>query len=293
MTLRKNGMFLMLVSNFFFAMIPITVKWAGQLRYSPTETTFFRFAFATLGILALAVLGWQKLKIVNFKVLFWRGFFGGVSVLFYFMTVYWTTAAKGTLLNYTYSIWANVFAVLFFRHKPPKGFVPLLLTAIAGVWLVLDIQIGAFNWGDWTGILSGATAGAAVVAIKEARRTDNALTIFASFTFFGLLISGLLLGAGPCLGPAASLAQWIIPHGMGWVVLLGMGACSMAAQLLFTEGYGYTSLAMGTLLSLIVPVLTALFGLVLLGEPLTPHFLLGTLLVLASCALFGLQEKGA
>jgi drug/metabolite transporter (DMT)-like permease len=290
MTFRKNGVLLLLLADLFFALIPITVRMATRSNYSPAQVTFFRFAFAVLGIMALVKWGGAKLKIVNFRALFWRGLFGGLSVLFYFLALHFTTAAKGTLLNYTYSIWANVFAVVFLRQKPPKGFVPLLLLAVTGVWLVLGVSFETFNWGDLIGTLAGAMAGAATLAVKEARKTDDSLSVFGSFTFFGLLISMLLLGAGPLLGPsAAPLLGWNPLTGEGWVILLAMGAVSMTAQLLFTEGFGYASLHTGTLLSLLVPVGAALLGLLFLGEPLTPHFLLGTALVLTACGYFGWQ----
>ncbi len=293
MTFRKNGVFLLLLADLFFALIPITVRMATQLGYSPAQVTFFRFTFAVLGILVLVFLGGAKLKIVNLRALFWRGLFGGLSVLFYFLALHFTTAAKGTLLNYTYSIWANVFAVLFLGQKPPKGFGYLLLLAGVGVWLVLGVSFETLNWGDFIGALAGAMAGAATLAVKEARKTDDSLSVFGSFTFFGLLISIFLLGAGS-LGPsAAPLLGWSAMTSEGWVILLAMGAVSMAAQLLFTEGFGYASLSTGTLLSLLVPVGAALLGHLFLGESLTPHFLLGTCLVLTACGFFGWQgEKG-
>jgi drug/metabolite transporter (DMT)-like permease len=292
MNLRKNGVFLMLVGNLFFALIPITVKWANQLGYSTAQAIFFRFAFATAGILFLTVLGWQKLNPVNYQALLWRGFFGGSSVFFYFLALHWTTASKGTVLNYTYSIWANIYAVLYLKHKAPKGFAFLLLMAMVGVWLVLDVHFGKFNWGDLAGVLSGAVAGAATVATKEARRTDNALTVFGSFTFFGLFIAVAMLLSRPYLGAFdPHLTQWTPLTFRGLFILLGMGATSMAAQMFFTEGYGYASLATGTLLSLMVPVLTAFFGIFILNETLTPHFISGTILVLTACGIFGWNEN--
>jgi len=291
MDLRKNGVFLLLMADLFMAMVPITVRMATRLSCSPVQTTFFRFAFALTGISLMVTLGWGKLRIVNGKALFWRGFFGGLSVLFYFLSVHFSTAAKGTLLNYTYSIWANIFAVVFLGQNPPKGYFFILLLAAAGVWLVLGVQFGTFNWGDLIGVLSGATAGAAAVAIKEARRTDNSLSVFASFSFLGFLLSGFLLLVGPwCLPSSVPLLGWNPVGGAGWTILLAMGAISMLAQLLFTEGFGYVSLATGTLLSLLVPVGAAVLGLLVLGEPLTPHFVLGTGLVLTACGLFSWQE---
>ncbi len=281
MSLKKNGVLLMMTGNLFFGFLPILVKWGNTQGYSSTQTTFFRFAFATLGILALAGAGVQPLKPVNTKALIWRGFCGGSSVFLYFFTLQWTTAGKATLFNYTYTIWANVFAVIFLKRKAPRGLGFLLALAGLGVFLVLGSKFESLNWGDLTGIFSGIVAGAAVAATREARRTDNALTVFGSFTFFGFLISGLFL----LFGPSGGFNHWTPLTTGGWEILLAMGACAMGAQLLFTQGYGYTSLAMGTLLSLTVPVLAALFGLLFLNEPLTPHFILGTTMVLAACGI--------
>jgi len=289
MKLKNNGVLLLCLSNLFFGLLPITVKWAGKMDYSAVQITFFRFAFATAGILALSAWGWQKLKVVNARLLLWRGFFGGSTVLCYFLALHWTTAAEATLLNYTYSIWANVFSVLVLRQKPPKGLAFLLLLAGAGVWLVLGARFDRLGAGDAAGFLSGFLGGAGVLSAKEARRTDNALSVFGSFTFFGLVITALLLvGGGPGMG---NLSRWAPVDGPGLGILCLMGALGMTAQLFYTEGLGHASLAMGTLLAQSVPVLAALFGWVLLGEALTPHFILGTTFVLTACVLLGIQEK--
>jgi drug/metabolite transporter (DMT)-like permease len=289
MSLRKNGLLFIFLSDLFFGFLPILVKWANHQGYSALQATFFRFGFALAGILILMVWGWQKIRIVNLQALFWRGFFGGWSVFFFFITLQHSTAAKATLLNYTYSIWANVFDVAIFRRQPPRLFWPALLIAGVGVWLVLGIQWSGFQWGDATGIISGMTSGAAVLSVKEARRTDNALSVFTSFSIFGFIIAGLFLWWGPALGMDV-LAAWHPLDGKGWLLLLSMGLVGMLAQVLFTHGYGYTSLAVGALFSLLVPVFAALFGLVLLGEGLTPHFVLGTLLILGACGLLARPE---
>ena len=219
---RKNGVLLLCLSNLFFGLLPITVKWASRLDYSAVQITFFRFAFATLGIFGLASLGWQKLKAVNTKALLLRGFFGGFTVLCYFLALHWTTVAKGTLLNYTYSLWANLFSVLFLRQKAPRGLALLLLLAAGGVWLVLDAHFDHLNGGDIAGFLSGMLGGAGVLSTKEARRTDNALSVFGSFTFFGLGISAILLTQ---LGgrEGTALAHWTPVDGKGLGILCLMG----------------------------------------------------------------------
>ncbi len=291
MNLRKNGLFLFLISNLFFGFLPILVKWANALRYSPVEESFFRFVFAVFGIGALWLLG-KTLKPVNMPVVLWRGFFGSLSILAYFISLQTITVGKGTLLNYTMTIWSNVFAVIFFNHKPPKGYVWILLLAGLGLELVLDVHWDSFNAGDLIGLLSGVTGGAAVLAIKRARQTDNSLTVFASFTVFSLVLSGFLLLGNPIWGPSVqNLTAWTTPDFQGWMVLLSIGAVAMVAQMFFTEAFGHTSLALGTLLGVMVPIFAALFGRVILGEALTPHFVLGMILVLSACGILSWQES--
>lgn len=292
MKLKNNGLLLLCLSNLFFGLLPVTVKWANQSGYSAVQVTFARFAFATAGILILAALGWQKLKFVNTRLLFWRGFFGGGTVLCYFLALHWTTVGAATLLNYTYSIWANVFAILFLKQKAPKGLGFLLLLAGAGVWLVLGARFDQMKAGDVAGFFSGLMGGAGVLSAKEARRTDNALSVFGSFTFFGLGLTALLLVSGKAAG-VETLTHWTEVDGRGLGLLCLMGALGMAAQLFYTQGLGHASLAMGTLLAQLVPVLAAFFGWAVLGEGLTPHFILGTAFVLTACILLGLQEKRA
>ena len=289
MSWSRNGLLLMLASNVLFGLLPITVKWANHDGYGAAQVTFFRFCVSLLGVVVLAGVGGQKLQVTKLEPLLWRGFFGGLAVLIYFVTLELTTAAKATLLHYTYTIWANVYAVALGRSRPPRGFGGILALALVGLWLVLGVRLDRLVFGDAVGVLSGMTGGAAVLAIKEARRTENAVSTFAVFALSGWIFAGITLLVGPRAGFPA-FGHWTSIDGRGFTVLLAMGVLSTAGQLLFTQGYGYTSLAMGTVLSLLVPVLAALFGWLLLEESLTPGLLSGTALVLVACWLLDRRE---
>jgi drug/metabolite transporter (DMT)-like permease len=292
MNSRTKSISWLMISNVFFGLLPVLVKIANGLNYSGVEETFFRFVFAFLGVLFLWMMGWQSFSLVNVKALFWRGFFGALAILGYFIALQTTSSGKGTLLNYTYILWTNVFSVLFFKQKAPKGFFWYLLLAAVGIELVLDVHWDSFNFGDLIGLLSGIAGGAAILGVKECRQTDTALSVFASFTLFSLVLSGGLLLWGEFLGPSLGHSSaWVTPDAYGLFILLAVGAVAMIAQMLFTEVIGYTSLGLGTFLTLSVPVLATLFGLVFLQEPLTPHFLTGMLLVLAACGAMIWQDK--
>jgi drug/metabolite transporter (DMT)-like permease len=292
MKTTQKSLCLLIASNLFFGFLPILVKLANGLNYSGVEETFFRFVFAAFGILFLSLLGIQKFSFANRKALFWRGFFGALAILGYFVALQTTSSGKGTLLNYTYILWTNLFAVLFFKQKAPKYFFWYLLMAAVGIELVLDVRWDHFNFGDVAGIFSGITGGAAILAVKESRKTDTTLSVFTSFTVFSLVMSGaLLLGAGHWGWVGNQASAWVTPDAYGLFILLSVGAVAMVAQMFFTEAIGHTGLALGTLLTLSVPVLAALFGWFFLREPLTPYFLTGMVLVLAACGMMIWQEK--
>jgi len=289
MNWTSNGPLLMFLANLLFGLVPIMVRTASREHIDSTEITFFRFLVSCAGVMAIWTMGWGHLRAKNWKGLFWRGFFGAISVLLYFYAVQETGAAKGALLNYTHAIWANLYAVLIFRHKTPKGFWPLMGLAFLGVWLVLNPHFTSINRGDLAGILSGACSGGAVLSVKHLRKTDNALTILASLSFAGLIAS-LLIGFFPGSAAHSWTPNWTIPNSVGWIALILMATFAMGGQLLFTHAYAYTSIPLGTLMALSVPAIAALGSRVYLNEPLTPHFLLGGAMILTACGVLGIIE---
>ena len=94
----------------------------------------------------------------------WRGIFGALAVLLYFTSVQLTGAGVGTLLNYTYPLWANAFGAVFLGQRTFRGFWALLALALVGVYLVIDpvwTQLPSF--GELAGVVSAMLAGAAVI----------------------------------------------------------------------------------------------------------------------------------
>ena len=280
---------MLLLGYALFGMLPLTVKLLSSLGLSTAQIVFFRFLFCSLFVVAVATFRLQELRAYNKTALLVRGLSGGLSVFLWFLALEYTTASKGTMLSYTNSMWANVFNAVFLRQQPHRGFWFILAIALSGVWLVLDPSFDSFNKGDTLALLAAACGGVAILSIKEARRTDNAISVFASFSWIGLLISALFLAL-----PVGAVAP--APWGQvftAWPILSGlllMGAVSTAGQLFFTQGYGNASVALGTILSLLVPVVASGGACFLLGETLSIRFLCGAALILSACAVSGIRE---
>jgi drug/metabolite transporter (DMT)-like permease len=109
----------LLLGYLLFGVVPVLLKQGLQGGLDAGASVVLRFVVALLLMLALLGSG-LSLKPVNKKGLAWRGLFGGLAVASFFYAVHLCGAGLGTLLNYTHSLWANVFAVLFLRQHADR-----------------------------------------------------------------------------------------------------------------------------------------------------------------------------
>ncbi len=291
---RGPGPLTMLVGYVLLGLQPLPVKALTPSGWSAPLVVSARFVFSLLGVLVICLARRRGLRTAQPGMLTVRGVLGGIAVLLYFTSVQLAGASIGTLLNYTYPLWANVFATLFTKHRPPRAFWLLLLCAFGGVWLIVSPSFSAGSelteaqkLGQLCGILSAVAAGGGVLSIKQLRETDEELTIITSFSVVGLVLAAPLLlfpswfglpSSAPLFGPTeAALAA-------------SVGALAFGGHYYFTSGYRGTSVPLATAMSLSVPVVAALAGGLLLGERLGARFFAGGSLVLAACLCIGWLE---
>ena len=294
----EAGPLSMLLGHALFGVVPVLLKLGLQGGLDTSSAVVMRFAVAlgmVFGLAWGAAKWWPRgrkelsLAPVNRRGLFWRGVWGGVAVLTFFFAVQLCGAGLGTLLNYTLTLWSNVFGALFFGHRPAKGFWPLLALAALGLWLVIDPSGGpGSHAGIVIGLLSGMAGGAAVLTIKNLRRTDNALTINLALALGGLALGLPLMALRGLQGTPV-----LLPQAGPWAWVALSGVFSFGGQYYFNHGFKGTSVALASLIALSTPVLACLSGWLFLGEALTPHFLAGALCILVACGAMGWSERMA
>ena len=119
-------------------------------------------------------------------------------------------------------------------------------------------------------MISAVLSGAAVAAIRAARRTEGSWAIYGSFTLFGLLATA----------PFA-LVGWRWPDGREWLLLVAIGASSISAQLSMTYAYRWVTNVQSGAFSQVTVLLAYALGALFLGEPFGPRQAAGALLTLA------------
>jgi len=257
-----------------FAVMALAAKLASRT-LPGDQIAFLRFLLMLAPFALSPALARRALVVQRLDLLVYRGVFGGVAVLCYFLAIEHLAVGTATLLNYSSPIWAVIFASLFLgEHVEARLLVPLGL-ALAGLGLVtgaIGSGGGVLRLGVWelVGLASSVLSGAAVTAIRAARRTEGSWSIYGSFTVCGLVVSAPL-----------ALDGFLWPDAREWALLVVVGAASVAAQLLMTYAYRWvTNLQAGVMAQLTV-VASMAAGALGFGERLGPSQLAGAALAIA------------
>ncbi len=262
---------MMAASSVCFALMAFAAKLAAA-RLSGGEIAFCRFAFMLIPLLAVPRIGRKAVEFQRLDLLAYRGIFGGVAVLLYFLAIAHIPVGIATLLNYSSPVFSVVFAALFLGERADRRLLIPLAAALVGLALTVTGDQGtSFRFGRWemVGLASGVLSGAAVTAIRAARRTEGSWAVYASFSLCGLVATA----------PFA-LPRFDAPTLREWLLLAAVGGASVVAQLLMTWAYRWVTNLEAGVISQLTVVISMLLGVVFLDDRLTPVQVLGGALTL-------------
>ncbi len=287
---RVRGMLTMAASSAIFSAMSLLVPYAAVSTYIVASS---RFVTGGIAIAVMAALGFIKLRPMNLPWLIVRGLFGSISVYLFYLGIVRLGLGMGTVLNYTYPVFAALLAPVLLREKLQPDVIVAVVLSFLGIYLVVNpsgIQavlggggpgsLFSFSTAGLLSLLGGFFAAVAVVAIKKLRETDNSSVIYLAQCVFGALVIGY---------PTAS-SSFAFPPIM-WLILLAIGCLATIAQMMMTEAYAHVSATEGSLLAFLVPVLNVALGALVFGETMQPLALAGSVAVLASCAYVALRER--
>lgn len=240
------------------------------------QMAMIRFAISLAPALLIpsirrASLVWQRTDL-----LLYRGLFGGLAVLCFFLAIEHVPVGTATLLNYTSPVFAALFAALFAGERARAVVIVPLAVALTGVAIVVSSSgkghgLNFLGFGVWesVGLLSAILSGAALVAIRVARRTESSWAIFTSFSLFGLMAT-----------TPFALFAWTWPSAAQWLVIIAMGLVSIVAQLLMTHGYKWVDNVTAGVIAQLAVVVATFLGVTILSDPFPPQAAVGTMLTI-------------
>jgi drug/metabolite transporter (DMT)-like permease len=271
--LVHRALIMLVLSATLFGLMAFFAKLAAD-RLSGAQVATVRFAVACIPFLFVPSFRRSALTFQRLDLLFYRGFFGGLAVLLYFTAIEHIPVGVATLLNYTAPVFSGLFAAMFIGEPVrARAAIPLMI-AFAGVVLVVRGHatpgelIGFGRW-EAVGLASAVLSGAAVAAIRAARRTEGSWSIYASFSLFGLLATA----------PFA-IMTWRNPTPLEWLLLFAVGVSSSGAQLLMTHAFRWVETIIQGVVAQLAVIISMILGALLLDDRLTPLILLGSALTI-------------
>ncbi len=263
----------MTASATFFGLMAFSAKLASA-GLSGSQVAMIRFAVGLLPALLIPRYRRTAMTFSRVDLLVYRGLFGGLAVLFYFIAIEHIHVGVATLLNYTSPLFAGIFSILFIGERlSPKVLIPMPI-ALAGVFLVVQANArpGDFlGFGRWelVGLLSAVLSGAAVTAMRAARRGENSWAVYTSFCLLGTLLTAPL-----------AIATWKNPTPDEWMALAATSLFAIGAQLLLTFSLRWVDAMTVGVISQLAVVVAMVLGATLLDERITMMAIAGAALTI-------------
>jgi drug/metabolite transporter (DMT)-like permease len=243
-------------------------------RLAGSQVAMIRFAVGLLPPLLIAQYRSRAMTFTRVDLLLYRGFFGGLAVLLYFMAIEHINVGVATLLNYTAPLFSGVFSWLFIRERiSAKVLIPMPV-ALAGVFLVVQANAPSpdvLGFGLWelVGAGSALCSGAAVTAMRAARRGENSWAVYTSFCLLGLIVT-----APP------GIAQWRNPTIDEWFALAATSLLAIGAQLFLTFSLRWVDAMTVGVISQLAVVISMILGTLFLGDRLSMLSIIGAALTI-------------
>ena len=225
-------------------------------------------------LVVIALHGWGRGlrmdRLFATRLIALRGVVGGLAIVIFYVTIVKLGAARAVILNLTYPVFGSIIAALWLKEKLSRASLVWMLVGIAGlvVFLSKDGSMPSASAYDLLALLGAALAGWVVVIIRRLRHEEHPATIYASQALYSLLLAS----------PAALHAPRL-PL-IAWTGLAVAAVVVAVAQLQMTRAYQTMSVAKGSSIQMLLPIVTGIGGFFCFGETFHTPELLGSLLTL-------------
>jgi drug/metabolite transporter (DMT)-like permease len=262
---RSGGLRYMVAAAFFFSLMSLFVKLAGQ-RLPAVEIVFFRSV--VMLVISTALVRRARLPMWghNKRLLLLRGLLGFCALLCFFYAVTKLPLADVTVIHFTNPVFTALLASFFLAESMRRREVSGLLLSLAGVVLIVR---PSFLFGQWAGNLDAAAVVVALAAsvmsagaytsIRRLRATDHHTVIIFYFS---------MVSAAASIPLTAGAFVWPTP--VEWALLIGVGIVTQTAQVFLTKGLLRERAGRAMSIGYVQVLFAALWGAMFFGDIPSP-----------------------
>jgi drug/metabolite transporter (DMT)-like permease len=232
-------------------------------------------------ILTVYRLEFQPTHLLRNRKLIERGVVGGVGVYLTYLTVVKLGAGRAVFIGNTYVIWGALLAASVLKEKLRPAVITGGVAALAGLGLLTNVfsTTGHPGFYDLLAVIASLLSAYVVVTIRQLHDREHTSTIFAAQCVYGLVI---------CTVPAGLTFQPLSP--VAWVLLLLASLTAGGGQLTMTRAFRDLPVAEGSLIQMLVPLGTAVGGMLFFNEHFALHDVIGATLILLGTAFIALRH---
>ncbi|WP_044339840.1 DMT family transporter [Rossellomorea aquimaris] len=258
--------------------------------WDPLVISFYRGGVGLICFFVWYLLRFKQNGGISARLFLWA-LFAGVGVAgnftFYFLSIQASSVAVAATLMYT----APVFVLLVSFLLRLENSTWFKWACITGVLLGIILLTGAYNpesiSGSFFGVAAGLAAGLSyalfIFGFKNASSIGNPQTTLTIAFFSFCLILFLFTNKGEA---AAVLAS----NDIGWFLLLGILGAGLSF-ILYVTGIRWTTPATASMVAMVEPVTASLFGVLVIGDHLTPIQIFGIVVILVTITLLSMKQS--
>lgn len=269
------------------ALLSCTSIFVVLAQVAPSVSAFYRMLFG--GTLLLGWVGltgrWRRVRAADLWLALFPACGFAADLIFWHRSILWVGPGVATLLTNLQVFLLALVGWVAYRERLVRAFVPGMLVALAGVWLLVGAHWSMFDasrrLGVWFGLASGLAYTVYLLSFRRALSGRTALPAAQFLGLMGLICAGLL-GLW-CLGEGDSLALVTL---RSWSALLALGFFGQVlAWLLMVRAMPRLPASLVGLLLLLQPALAFVLDVLLFRRATVMGDWLGLALALAGILL--------
>lgn len=253
-----------------------------------TVSAFYRVLIAGVVLLPWRLARRSKLPVwQDIQLIALGGTFFALDLVLWNSGLLLTSAATATLLANNAPLWVGLGALLLFRERLPGKYWMGLLVSLIGMAVIVGNNAWRelrFNTGDILAIGASLFYAAYMLTTQKARANVNTLTFNAlSMAAAAIILLPMNLLTGAQITGFSSRT---------WLALLGLGLVSqLGGWLAINYALGHLRAVHVSVSLLAQVVVTAILGILFLGEGLSANQIIGGVLVL--CGIYLVNQRNA
>ena len=265
----NEGVKYMLLASLMFAFMGAFAKLASQSLPS-LEVVFFR---NVAGVVLILLAVWKKPfthKGGKPLLLLFRGTMGFLALLTFFYLIAHISLGDAMTWSKTSPIFTAVFAFLFLGERMTKKAWLAVFIGFVGIVFITKPTGLTLSKYDLLGLFSGIGAALAYTSIRELKKYYDTRAIVLSFVGVGTIGPVILFLLSPYVDAPEldfMFARFVMPQGIVWFYVIGMGIIATISQLLMTKAYSATKAGIVGAISYTNILFSIIVG-TLLGDPL-------------------------